>query len=123
MARRAADADHLNAVSAAWYAANKDRAAEHKARWKKLNPERHKAFAAAGSARRRAQKFRATPPWANHDRIADIYKDAAYRQMDVDHIVPLQSKLVCGLHWEGNMQVLTRSQNASKRNRYWPDMP
>lgn len=123
IARRAADADRLNAVSAAWYKANKDRAVGHKAAWKKANPERHHACAAAGSARRRASRKQATPPWADQDVIAGIYKDAAYKQMDVDHIVPIQSKLVCGLHWEGNLQLLTRSQNTSKCNRNWPDMP
>ena len=36
---------------------------------------------------------------------------------EVDHIVPLTSKVVCGLHWEGNMRVVTRRVNRSKVNK------
>ena len=38
---------------------------------------------------------------------------------EVDHIVPLAGKLVSGLHWEGNLQILTKSANGAKWNK-WP---
>jgi hypothetical protein len=41
----------------------------------------------------------------------------------VDHVVPLKSKLVCGLHVPANMQILPGADNSAKGNRYWPDMP
>jgi hypothetical protein len=42
---------------------------------------------------------------------------------DVDHIAPRRSKLVCGLHCEANLQVLTGAENCTKTNLHWPDVP
>ena len=73
-------------------------------------------------AKRRSQNKLATPSWADHYLINDMYKEAEYQQLHVDHIVPLKSALVCGLHWEGNLQLLTSMENRKKGNRTWPDM-
>ena len=87
--------------------------------WIKKNPHRIRA----NTARRRADKIKATPAWADHAAIRDIYKVAGKRGLHVDHIVPLRSRLVCGLHVEHNLQLLTPRENALKGNRFWPDMP
>lgn len=78
--------------------------------------------------RRAARQLGATPAWANQAAIQAFY-DASARataetgvQHHVDHQVPLQSRVVCGLHVEHNLQVLVGGANQSKGNRHWPDM-
>ena len=73
-------------------------------------------------AKRRALKARATVSWANLDVIRLMYADASALGYHVDHIVPLNSDNVCGLHCEANLQLLSASDNISKGNRWWPDM-
>lgn len=41
----------------------------------------------------------------------------------VDHIIPLQSLLVCGLHCGFNLRVIPAEENIKKGNRWWDDMP
>jgi hypothetical protein len=43
-------------------------------------------------------------------------------QHHVDHVVPLVSDLVCGLHVAANFEIIPAAQNIRKRNRFWPDM-
>jgi len=72
---------------------------------------------------RRTGIKQATPAWVNMQDIADVYMEAAYMQMQVDHIVPLRNPLVCGLHVWDNLQLMGAIANNRKGNRYWPDMP
>lgn len=73
--------------------------------------------------RRVWKKYRATPLWSDSYRIDLVYEKAKGLGMHVDHIVPIQSRIVCGLHVWGNLQLLTGSENSKKGNRHWPDMP
>ena len=81
------------------------------------------------TVKRNAVKKRAFPKWADEVKIKEIYaecqkiNDCTSIEHEVDHIVPLQSDYVCGLHWEGNLQIITGFDNRVKLNRYWPDMP
>ena len=77
----------------------------------------------AEKAYRRAAKICATPRWADRKEIARIYRKARELGLTVDHIVPLKSGLVCGLHCEANLRVLSNEENGRKSNRFWPDMP
>lgn len=66
------------------------------------------------------------PPWADEKAIKSIYEkcDKLTRNTgikhEVDHIYPLQSKYMCGLHVETNLQILTKEENRAKGNRTWP---
>ena len=65
-----------------------------------------------------------TPSWANQEKIREIYIEAKKLtnttgvEHVVDHIVPRKHPLVCGLHNEFNLQILTRKQNSKKSNRF-----
>lgn len=107
------------------YYRHRDKRIAKARRW---NVENKEAFAAREAARRAAQKA-ATPRWADWSAIEAIYLEASKRSVEtgrlhhVDHIVPLISPLVCGLHVPANLQVLPAFDNQSKSNRRWPDMP
>lgn len=82
----------------------------------------------AKCGRRRAAKMQATVAWGCKPVIDAIYAESQRVSLTtglihhVDHIVPLTSKRVCGLHNEFNLQVLPGPDNLRKHNRSWPDM-
>jgi hypothetical protein len=141
--QKAPEARKANAERAArWRSSNVDRTREigrrsdakrdhasRAKRWRELNPEKRLAYnagraaeAAAIENKRKAAKLQATPVWADEEKIRAVYKEAARLGHDVDHIVPLRSPLVCGLHVQDNLRPLPAADNRAKRNRWWPDM-
>ena len=84
---------------------------------------------AAANAKRHAETMKARPKWANLKAIEDFYvRSAAWSKLSgephhVDHIVPISSDIVCGLHCEANLRIIPAFENVSKGNRHWPDMP
>lgn len=102
-----------------WYEANKGQRSQTYATWAKEN----KHIVNALVAKRTAAKFNATPSWANFQAMREFFAEAARLTLEtgirheVDHIYPLQGKLVCGLHCEANLQILTKVENIRKSNR------
>jgi|TARA_X000001382_G_C3013154_1_gene129187 5-methylcytosine-specific restriction endonuclease McrA len=70
-------------------------------------------------ALRRSRKKLATPVWSDLDKINKVYANCS-DDMTVDHIIPITSPIVCGLHVSWNMQYLTRSANSKKGNSLPP---
>lgn len=108
-----------------YYQENKERLNKVNSDWKVANAD----VCGAINARRAAAKLSATPAWADKDSLLAAYKAASRMSAEtgvkyhVDHIVPLRSDVVCGLHCESNLQLLTAEENMAKSNRRWPDMP
>jgi hypothetical protein len=76
-----------------------------------------------------ASKLQRTPAWLTEDdhwMIEQVYELAALRtkmlgfEWHVDHIIPLQGKLVSGLHVPTNLAVIPAKENLSKNNSYTP---
>jgi hypothetical protein len=99
--------------------------AEYKRNTEKRAPHKH----AARQARRRASLVNATPAWADRAAIDEIYALAELmtrllgKPYVVDHVVPLQNKIVCGLHAEANLAVISDEENLAKSNKRWPGQP
>ena len=77
------------------------------------------------NSERKSIKKTSIPIWyeTERDLIDVVYQKAKELGFVVDHIVPLVSKKVCGLHTWANLQLLTAEINSKKRNLYWPDKP
>jgi len=116
-ALRQKDPDNRKKYDKTYRQKHRDKCLERQRKWGKENRD----IRNAGTARYRAAKLNATPPWADHESIQKLYRKAHYHRMEVDHIVPLQSDLVCGLHTEHNLQLLSKEDNISKLNRKWPE--
>lgn len=57
------------------------------------------------------------PKWVDLAALKEVYA-ACPDGMEVDHIIPLHNKLVCGLHVPWNLQYLTPSENRRKGNTF-----
>lgn len=103
--------------------ANKEKLAEaRKGRYAK-DPDRGREYA----ARRRARKLQATPPW-DQEKTKQVFLELSKKakelyeqtgvEFQVDHILPLRGRKVCGLHVWNNFQLLEKSTNISKGNKF-----
>jgi hypothetical protein len=97
----------------AWNNSNKQRVNENHRNWSKAN--RGKVL--ANTNLQREQRRKRIVPWTEKEAIEQFYCNcpAGY---EVDHIVPLNGKLVSGLHVLLNLQYLTTLDNRRKGNKF-----
>lgn len=126
---------HIIEKSKLWYTKNKAekqaydkiRQVTHKNSFKlasKKCRENNPAKRKADFIKRKLLIAERTPSWANFKYMNIFYKIAkeeqlrTQRKVHVDHIVPINSKIVCGLHCEFNLQILFAEDNIRKSNHY-----
>jgi hypothetical protein len=108
-----------------WQRVNKEKYNSKSRKWCK----EHKEVYLAKWHKRMSALRSATPQWLSEEQKREMrrfHADAKELQwlsdprdpLTVDHIIPLQSEDVCGLHVPWNLQILPRSQNSIKGNKW-----
>ncbi len=107
--------DHVKFYNHQYKVINIDRIRAYDQEQRRLYPWKNKLKV----QRRRAKRINATPVWANRNAIKDFYEKCPQYYV-VDHVIPLNHPLICGLHVEGNFQYLTTEANLKKSNKFEP---
>ena len=128
-----------------WSAKNKENMRRYSREWAKRNPINARSWREKNIERRReiarewckknrgkanytvalyrARLHRATPAWADIAKIKEIYREARMltertgEQHHVDHIYPLKSRQICGLHVHQNLRIIPARDNIRKSNK------
>lgn len=104
---------------------NREKIRRKNLQWRRLN----KAKINALNANRRSQKNMATPKWAKQHVVSLYYELAKLielhigKRVHVDHIYPLKSKYVCGLHCENNLRLMWAIDNIKKGSKVLENIP
>lgn len=117
-----------------WHSKNADAQVEYRKQYREDNVDYFKNYnqvnktkILVNTRRRQAAKLQRTPKWmteSDHKVIWGFYEIAAMltkhnkEAWEVDHIIPLQGKLVSGLHVPSNLQLMRAFDNRSKANRF-----
>ena len=113
------------AVKARANARSKDEINQYRKKHKEKNPDYYKALTSVRKRRHRD----ATPKWITTGHklaMRQLYLQAMEltkltgERYVVDHIVPLISEAVCGLHVPWNLRVITQDENLRKSNKLEP---
>ena len=115
--------ERILAKNKAYNKANREKISIVESLWRQNN----KGKVASNTRRYQVSKMNRTPKWLTKDDlwlIKEAYELAALRtkvfgfSWHVDHIIPLQGKLVSGLHVIENLQVIPGIENKIKMNSF-----
>ena len=110
------------AVKARANARPKTEVIQYKRKYKEANPDLYKALTSVRKRRHR----KASPRWLTKEQklaMRKLYLQAMEltrltgERYVVDHIIPLISDEVCGLHVPWNLRVITQEENLRKSNK------
>lgn len=108
------------------YKLKREELIEYQKSLNKRQLDTYRARKNSNAASYRAKQRKATPPWitkGHTEQITELFKERERQSMllgiehHVDHIVPINSPYVCGLHVPWNLEVITEEQNLLKNNR------
>lgn len=95
-----------------YYTNNKERILARIKQWSKDHPD----LVSANRMKQENNRRLRIPSWADWDKINEFERNKPIG-MTTDHIIPLQGKLIWGLHVSWNLQYLTFSENSRKNKR------
>ena len=102
---------------------NRERRQKYFQKYKKIHAGKVRFW----GAKRDAAIVQRTPSWLTKSdwlnirckyEVAAMYTKEGICKWHVDHIIPIQGKLVSGLHVPSNLRVITESENVRKNN-FW----
>jgi len=126
--RKHAQSDHGREVNRIASERVRNREPGRASKWRAENREKHRPIREAYQATRRARAASAVPAWVDKKAIAKVYREAARLTFetgiphDVDHIVPVISRFVCGLHVPWNLRAIPSAENRAKSNKLIDDL-
>lgn len=110
------------------YVNNRETLLEKSKNYYKANTEQRKQYARIYAKENKAslnikwnlkqKKIKqATPPWVSKEQLKHIYENVP-ATFEVDHIIPINNNIVCGLNVPWNLQYLSKKDNATKSNSF-----
>jgi len=101
---------------------NKEKLASYDKKYRENNKDIKNSICAKRMAKKKSSTFINTN--YEKEQIRLLYKLSSVLSEEtgikhhVDHILPIQGKLICGFHCLNNLQVITQKENSKKSNKY-----
>ena len=123
LASNHANKDNITIAHKRWKLKNPDKLRESTRKWREKSRQKYNVTASCSAMKGKNN----TPKWLtdfDYKYIRCFYFLAKWKtnltgvKYEVDHIIPLNGKNVCGLHVPSNLQILTSTENRVKFNHF-----